>query len=240
MDFNQKKGGNPVVAIGYFFKGIHLLMNSPLRTFVLMPVLINIVLYSAALLLGYYYIADLINQFIPSWLLWLSWMLWPMFFVSFFIAGLFSFTVVANLLASPFYGKLSAKTLVLINGSTEDAPEQPLTKVIHAELNRAGYLLSRAIPLMILSFIPGINVLAPVLWALFGAWGMALEYMAYPMENAGVLFEEQKTLLQRIRFGALGFGGMAALGLALPIVNIIIAPAAVVGATLYVHDIKQG
>ena len=235
----DKKGNNPAVAVGYLFKGLTLLTSKPLRAFILIPILINIVLYSAALLLGYYYISDLINQFIPSWLHWLSWVLWPLFFISFIIAGFFTFTVLANLLAAPFYGKLSAKTLALITGQASATAEQPLAKVMLAEVKRAGYLLSRALPLVILSFIPGVNVLAPFLWALFGAWGMALEYMAYPLENEGVLFLEQKQLVKSIRLGALSFGGVAAMGLTIPVLNIIVAPAAVIGATIYFNAVKK-
>jgi CysZ protein len=235
----DKKGNNPALAIGYLFKGLKLLASSQLRSFIIIPVLINVVLYSVALLLGYYYISDLINQFIPGWLHWLSWILWPLFFISFFIAGFFTFTVLANLLAAPFYGKLSAKTLVLINGQAKETEEQSLVKVIFAELKRAGYLLSCALPLLVLSFIPGVNVLAPFLWALFGAWGMALEYMAYPLENAGVLFSEQKQLVKSIRIGALSFGGVAVMGLTIPLLNIIIAPAAVIGATIYFNDVRK-
>jgi CysZ protein len=235
----DKKGNNPALAIGYLFKGLALLTSAPLRSFIIIPVLINVVLYSAALILGYYYVADLINQFIPSWLHWLNWLLWPLFFISFFIAGFFTFTVLANLLAAPFYGKLSAKTAAIINGQTGAAAEQPLIQVLSAEIKRAGYLLRLALPLLILSIIPGINVIAPFLWALFGAWGMALEYMAYPLENAGVLFTEQKQLVKSIRWGALSFGGIAAMGLAIPILNIIVAPAAVIGATVYVNDMSK-
>ena len=234
----DKKGNNPLLAVGYLLKGLSLLTSTSLRSFILIPILINVVLYSAALTLGYYYISDLINQFIPSWLHWLSWVLWPLFFISFFIAGFFTFTVLANLLASPFYGKLSSKTLVLVSNTVAEAKEQPLPLVVSAELKRATYLLTRAIPLVILSFIPGLNVLAPFLWALFGAWGMALEYCAYPLENAGVLFTEQQQLLKSVRLGALSFGGVAALAITIPLLNILIAPAAVIGATLYVNDIK--
>jgi CysZ protein len=235
----DKKGNNPALAVGYLFKGLKLLASTQLRTFIIIPVLINVVLYSAALFLGYYYISDLINQFIPGWLHWLSWILWPLFFISFFITGFFTFTVLANLLAAPFYGKLSTKTLAIITGQTSASAEQPLTKVMFAELKRAGYLASRAMPLLILSLIPGINVLAPFLWALFGAWGMALEYMAYPLENAGVLFSEQKQLVKSIRWGALSFGGVAAMGLTIPVVNIIVAPVAVIGATVYFNEVRQ-
>jgi len=238
MQFD-KKGNNPVLAIGFLLKGLNLLTSPELRKFIIIPMLINVVLYSAALTLGYFYISDLIDQFIPGWLSWLSWVLWPLFFISFFIAGFFTFTVLANLLAAPFYGKLSAKTLAMVSGKPLSAAEQPLVKVLFAESKRMGYLGTRALPLLVLSIIPGINVIAPFLWALFGAWGMALEYMAYPLENQGVLFSEQKELVKSVRLGALSFGGLAVLGLTIPVLNIIVAPAAVIGATLYVHEIKR-
>jgi CysZ protein len=96
----SKKGNNPVLAAGYFFRGLKLLTDPQLRAFLIIPVLINLVLYSVVLALGYYYVSDLIDQFIPDWLEWLNWVLWPLFFISFFIAGFFSFTVLANLIAA--------------------------------------------------------------------------------------------------------------------------------------------
>jgi CysZ protein len=238
MQFN-KKGNNPVLAVSFLFKGLNLLSSPELRKFIIIPVLINIVLYSAALTLGYFYISDLIDQFIPSWLHWLNWILWPLFFISFFIIGFFTFSLLANILAAPFYGKLSAKTMTMVKGQAAATAEQPLAKVLVAESKRLGYLVTRALPLLILSIIPGINVIAPFLWALFGAWGMALEYLAYPLENQGVLFSEQKELVKSVRLGALSFGGLAVLGLTIPVLNIIVAPAAVIGATLYFNEIKQ-
>ena len=234
----DKKGNNPLLTLGYFFKGLKLLVRPQLRTFLIIPVLINLVLYSVALVLGYIYIEELIARFIPSWLEWLSWILWPLFFISFFIAGFFTFTVLANMLAAPFYGKLAAKTLSLITGQPGAVTEQPLAKVMAAEFRRVGYLATRALPLLLLSIIPGINIIAPFLWALFGAWGMALEYMAYPLENEGVLFSEQKQLLKSLRLGALSFGGITLMGLTLPLLNIVVAPAAVIGATIYMHEVK--
>jgi CysZ protein len=142
------------------------------------------------------------------------------------------------MLAAPFYGKLSAKTLAMVAGQVATA-EQPLPNVLIAETKRLSYFATRALPLLILSIIPGINIAAPLLWALFGAWGMALEYFAYPLENQGVLFAEQKELLKSVRLGALSFGGLAMLGLTIPVFNIIIAPAAVIGATLYFNGVRQ-
>ncbi|TRW92879.1 sulfate transporter CysZ [Candidatus Methylobacter oryzae] len=238
MQFD-KKGNNPVLAVSFLFKGLKLLSSPELRKFVIIPMLINVVLYSAALTLGYFYIADLIDQFIPNWLHWLSWILWPLIFISFFIVIFFTFTVMANLLAAPFYGKLSAKTMAMVSDKAFATAEQPLIKVLFAESKRMVYLLTRALPLLLLSIMPGINVLAPFLWALFGAWGMALEYLAYPLENQGVLFAEQKELVKSVKLGALSFGGLAVLGLTIPVLNVIIAPAAVIGATLYFNEIKR-
>ena len=63
-----------------------------------------------------------------------------------------------------------------------------------------------------------------------------MEYLAYPMEEAGVLFDEQRRILQPGRFGVTAFGGLILLGLAVPLLNIAIPPAAVIGATLYAGE----
>ncbi|MBE0437158.1 MAG: sulfate transporter CysZ [Methylomicrobium sp.] len=236
----SKKGNNPAWAVSCFFRGLRWALKPELRKFIVIPVLINLVLYSAVLVLGYYYVADLIAHFIPDWLSWLSWVLWPLFFLSFFIAGFFTFTIVANVIAAPFYGALSVKSAELITGRKLEIGEHSVNKIILAEFKRFGYLGSRALPLLIVSIIPGINIAAPFLWGLFGAWGAALEYMAYPLENAGLLFSEQRKILKSIRLGSMSFGGITMLGLTLPIVNIIVAPAAVIGATIYVLQAGEG
>jgi CysZ protein len=234
----DKKGNNPALAVSYFVKGLKLLGSKGLRQFLWIPVLINFLLYGIVFVWCYYYLGALIDQMIPTWLHWLRWLLLPLFFTSFFIMAFFTFTLLANLLAAPFYGRLAAKTMSVINGQQSTILEPPVLKVLLAECNRAGYFAIRALPLLIISIIPGLNLIAPVLWALFGAWGMALEYMAYPMENAGILFKDQKRLLGNVRLGALSFGGVAALGLTVPFLNIFVAPAAVIGATIYFYDIK--
>jgi len=81
-------------------------------------VLINVVLYSAALILGYYYVADLINQFIPSWLHWLKLAVMALVFHQLFYSRIFTFTVLANPAGRAFLRQISAKTAAIINGQT--------------------------------------------------------------------------------------------------------------------------
>jgi CysZ protein len=233
-----KKSSNPFIAAGFLLRGMRLLTNPKLRLFILIPILINIVLYSVALALGYYYVNMLIAQFIPESLQWLSWILWPLFFVSFFIAGFFTFTIAANLIASPFYGILSAKTLAVISGRAQIV-EQPVLRVIAAELRRALYIMTRMLPLFILFFIPVINIIASLALTLFGAWCLAMEFMAYPLENEGLLFADQKRLLKTVWPGALTFGALTMIGSTVPLLNIIIGPAAVIGSTIYVHEMRE-
>lgn len=233
------KGKNPVYAVQCLLKGLTMLPRKELRKYLLIPLLINVLLYSSVLVLGYYYMSDLIQQFIPGWLSWLEWILWPLFFVSFLITGFFTFTILANLIAAPFYSHLSARTAELLSGDSIDVVEQPWPKVFLAEIKRAGYLLSRMLPLLILFIIPVVNVVAPIIWALFGAWSMALEFMAYPLENRGLLFSEQKALLKEVRIAGLSFGGLTVLGLSLPIFNLIVSPAAVIGATVYIYNLAE-
>jgi CysZ protein len=233
-----KQGNNPVIAASFLAKGLQLALSSELRRFIIIPILINIVLYSIVLALGYYYVDHLISQSIPSWLHWLNWILYPLFFIVFFVVSFFSFTVLANLIAAPFYGLLASKTLSLISGAAEIV-EQPIMKVLLAEAKRLWYILIRMLPLLILFVIPGINIIASIIWAIFGAWSLAMEFMAYPLENEGLLFLEQKALLKTVRLGALSFGGLTMLGLTLPLLNILIGPAAVVGATVFLYELRE-
>ncbi len=239
LHLNVKKASNPVLAANYFFQGIKYLSRPGLRKFLLIPIFINLILYSAGFALGYYYISGVIEQLIPEWLQWLNWILWPVFFISFFLIVFFSFTLLANLMAAPFYSKLSAHTLSLLTGKSVKIQEQQWPKVVWSEFRRLGYLGLRALPLVFISVIPGVNFIAPILWALFGAWAIALEYMAYPLENEGLLFYEQRQLARSMRFGALGFGGITVAALTMPLLNIIVPPAAVIGATIYIQEMKD-
>ncbi|MCK4841811.1 MAG: sulfate transporter CysZ [Methylococcales bacterium] len=234
-----KKENNPAHIIHCFLKGLKLLTRAELRKYLIIPILINFVLYSVALTLGYFYISDLITQFIPGWLSWLEWLIWPLFFVSFLLIGFFTFTILANLIAAPFYCKLAAKTLEIISGEKQKVEELPISQVLTAELKRIGYLVSRMLPLLILFIIPGINLIAPFLWALFGAWGMGLEFMAYPLENQGLLFDQQKQDAKTRRMGVLSFGGITIVGLSIPVVNLLVAPTAVIGATIYIYELNN-
>ena len=48
-----------------------------------------------------------------------------------------------------------------------------------------------------------------------------------------------KEIAKNRRIGVLSFGGLVLFGLSIPVFNLIVAPAAVIGATIYLHGIKE-
>lgn len=224
-----------IQVISSLWKGLQLLKTPALRPFVLMPLLINFVLYSAAFMLGYFYLNHLVMQMIPDTLHWLTWLIYPLFFVSFCVIGFFTFSMLANLIAAPFYAKLAAKTLDVMGFSLLSAVEPSAIQIWKAELTRLRYSLTHTLPLLILFVIPVVNVIAPIIWLLFSAWCVALEYFGYPLENRGMLFPEQKQTLKTMRVDAVIFGSIILVGQTIPIINIFISPTAVIAATLHIQ-----
>ncbi len=236
---NFKQSNNPVFAVSCLLQGFKLLTHKELRHYVLIPLLINAVIYSGVFILGYYTATNLIHGLIPEWLSWLSWILWPLFYISYFVVAFFTFSLLANLIGSPYYSRIASKTQQILTGVVEKEIAQAWDKVFIGELKRIAYLLLRSIPLLILFMIPVVNLLAPILWAIFASWGIAMEFMAYPLENKGMLFPEQKQFMRKSGIGMLSFGGSIGFGMTLPIINLVIAQAAVIGSTIYVHHVSN-
>ena len=72
-----------------------------------------------------------------------------------------------------------------------------------------------------------------MLWFIFTAWMLALEYIDYPAGNHDLLFSDQKRLISKRRFQSLGFGSIVSIATLTPIANFIVMPTAVIAATIY-------
>lgn len=228
---------NPFTGINQLFQGLKMLTRPGLRRYLLAPVAINIVVFVIIGWIGFSQFDSLLNTFLPesSWLSFLRWLLWPLFALSVLLITFYTFTAVANLIAAPFNSLLSAKVEELLTGNKPPESRRTLQQLIlptiQSELRKLGYFLLRAIPLLLLFVIPGINLLAPFLWLLFSSWFLAIEYADYPLGNHGLDFRSQHDRLKQTRLAALGFGGGVTLLMMIPILNFAAMPAAVVGAT---------
>jgi len=227
--------------LAWFLAGYRALLTPGLRRWVILPVLINTLLFAALLALASAWFAHFTDQLLPPVWDWLRWLLWPLFAIVAAIFVFYTFTLVANFIGAPFNSKL-AYELARLRGHTPPINEfsqglwPAMRAALFGELNKLFYYLRWLIPLLILSFVPVLNLLAPLLWPLFGAWMLVIEYADYPLGNQGLDPAAQRRWLAQRRAQALGFGACTLGAMLIPIVNLAVMPAAVAGATLFWLD----
>lgn len=230
----------------YFFQGFSIISDKAIRPYVLIPIFVNIVLL--ILLWGWmihemdHWLAKL-DQIIPAWLLWLNFLIWPLFILMLFVITAYCFSLLANWIASPFLGLLSERVQLLLNG--DPVPEiswgqiiVELPSIIGRQLRLVLYYIPRAILLVIIMFIPGLNTISGLLWFCFGAWMLSIQYLDYPLDNNQKSYRELMRFAKKHRWDSFTFGVCAMVGTMIPVVNLFVIPAAVAGATALYVDTK--
>lgn len=233
--------GNIAQGADYLIRGAKLLPHPALRMFVLIPLLVNILIFGSLIGIGFSFLADMMDAMltrIPSWLDFIQWILWPLIGITVSLITGYLFTAVALVIASPFNSLLSEKAEELVTGQSVNSLEgfgpalMEVPRSILRELLKLLYYIPMALFVLIASIIPGINALAPVLWFLLGAWMMSIQFIDYPVDNHQMSFSDVKAAARSRRLSSMGFGGLVALCAGIPVVNFFVVPAAVVGATL--------
>jgi CysZ protein len=233
---------NFATGAGYVIRGAKLLTHKNLRLFVIIPLLVNIIIFGSLIGVGLNFLdaqMERLMGWIPEWLDFIEWILWPIIGLAFSLMTGYVFTALAILIASPFNALLAEKAEELITGQEVDSLEGlgaallAVPRGILRELYKLLYYLPMFVFVLIITFIPVINAVSPILWFLLGAWMMSLQFVDYPMDNHQLTFADVKEAIRTRRFSALGFGGVVALCASIPIVNFFVVPSAVVGATLF-------
>ena len=236
---------------GHVLEGFRLIRRPGIRRYVLIPLLINILLFGGVIYWGWGELDRVqrwLDQQLPQWLAWLDILIWPLFVLTALAVVFYLFTPVANLVGAPFNSflaerlerDLGGEAVEVSGGGGLGSLMGEALRALWSELRKLIYLILWSIPLLILFVIPVVNLAAPVLWTLFGAWMLAIEYVDYPMGNHGMTFPQERALLRKNRPLALGFGGGLLLLTMIPIVNFLAMPVGVAGATsLWVKRLKS-
>ncbi|MBV7315543.1 sulfate transporter CysZ [Shewanella sp. NIFS-20-20] len=221
-------------------QGFELIRQPGLRTFVIIPLLINILLFAVGFYFGLEHLnrvfADL-SAWLPESLSWLNVILWPLAVLSLVVVMAFTFSAVMNWLAAPFNGLLAEKTEALLTGkplNTGGAIDtvKDVPRMLGREWMKLKYYLPRALLLLLLFLVPLIGqTLAPIIWFLFSAWMMAVQYCDYPFDNHKVAFQDMRFALRQTKGSSMSFGATVTLFAMIPIVNFIVMPVAICGAT---------
>ena len=225
------------------YQGARLLWHPWVRWLVLTPLLINILLFSSLTWLVGQWLADwlqTIMSHIPDWLHWLMWLIWLLFMVLALVIYAFSFTLLANLIGSPFYGLLAERILFMERGDTSG---QPTTALLHTawqsflrQLQLLSYFVPRTIGIgllaVVISFVPALNLLAPLIAGAWAAWSLSIQYLDYGADIDRVGFNDFVKRGRDNRWQEMSFGLTVLLASAIPLLNILVLPAAVIGGTL--------
>ncbi len=232
----------------YLTAGFKMIMRPGLRMFVLLPLSINIAVFFGLIYFAVQRFNGWVAQLMPSlpnWLSFLDYLLWPLFVALVLLMIFFTFTTIANLIASPFNSFLAEKVEIVARGEDHFPPFSwaellaMVPRTMAREMRKLGYFLPRALGLLILSLIPGVNIIAAPLWVVFNIWMMAVQYIDYPADNNKVSWTVMLEWLRSKRWLSLGFGGITYLALMVPLFNLIAMPAAIAGATLLWVDHRK-
>ncbi|WP_447073048.1 sulfate transporter CysZ [Shewanella indica] len=226
--------------VNYFLQGFSLIKQPGLRSFVFIPLMINLLLFAGVI---YFAIGQLGNVFawlegqLPDYLSWLNVILWPLAIITLLVLLSFIFSSVMNWLAAPFNGLLAEKVEQLLTGKPINTGGtldliKDLPRILGREWQKLVYYLPRAILILLLFFIPVIGqTVFPVVWFIFSAWMMSIQYCDYPFDNHKVAFKEMKFALKNTKGSSMSFGAAVTLFSMIPIVNFIVMPVAICGAT---------
>jgi len=236
LNLNELKSG-----FHYFVMGWHFITQKGLRRFVIMPIALNTVLLSGLFWLFITQISQAIDwtmSFIPDWLSFLSVILLVLSIGSILLFFYFAFTTLSGFIAAPFNGLLAEKVEKMLTGEAVNDDGfaeimKDVPRMLNREWQKLWYSLPKFVGLFLLSFIPVIGqTIIPVLTFLFTCWMMAIQYCDYPFDNHKISFGIMKNALGERRTESLTFGALITLCTALPIVNLVVIPVAVCGATV--------
>ncbi len=232
----------------YPFRAGHFLIANPrLLLYVLVPFLINTVVFAGAVWFGLDFFEETVTAMLPQGEAWywvvLYYFLWVVAVIATVVICFFLFAVVGNLIASPFNDLLSEKTEALLTGMRSDEPFRLgafLRESLHIlldDLLKIAAFVAGMLVLFVLFLLPAVG---PALYALLSAIWTALflvvEYTGFIFSRHKLTFRDQRQFIRQRKFASLGFGLGALCLLAIPFLQFFTIPLGVIGAVHFWYD----
>lgn len=153
-----------------------------------------------------------------------------------------SFTVIAQIIGQPFYERISDRIEHQL-GSVPAGADAPWWRSFPRASLESALLLALTLactaPLFVLGLLPVLGqTVVPVAQALVAGFFLAVELLAIPLERRGLHLAGRLRFVWRHRAQTLGFGVTAFLLFLVPLMNVLVMPGAVVGATLLVRRLS--
>lgn len=233
--------------LSFLYRGLKAALAPPCRPYVIVPVVINLALFALGGWLLYAWLAAWVDRLL-GWVPFIHG--WCVTFISGLLIsallalGCYAFSTAATLLAAPFYGLLAERAeryfsgVPLPDGGWGDLIRD-LPRICARELHKQCYYWLRALLCFIIFFIPVLDLAAPILWLMLNAWMGCLQYCDYTYDNHKVPFH---LMLRDLHASALStgtFGLIVSAALCVPLLNLLVPPAAVCAGTLYYLGMRR-
>lgn len=234
-------------AIKYLFDGIKLSLSKECRMYVIIPIIVNFVILFSLGYTTFNYISGLISDIFktfPEFLIFLAYIITAIIGLLIGFVSCYIFSTVATIIASPFYGLLADKVEMKLNGTQSDDMSlfdiiKDIPRIIKREARKQLFFLPLAFLGLIIYFVPVINILAPIYWFLLTAWMGSLQYTDYAYDNHKISFSDMQKDLKSNKLSTFTMGAFIAFALCIPVLNLIIPPAAVCAGTKYYLSLQK-
>jgi CysZ protein len=221
-----------------------------LLKFLAIPFTINLLIFSLSVYFGLDLFQGILETYAPSTDVWygmiLYYLAWTVAMLLTTVTVFFTFTVVGNLIASPFNELLSEHTEALKVGRQPDERFsvgrfwKEAKHAIFTEVKKLSVFVSVMLLLFGINLIPGIgSMVYAVLAPLFTLFFLAVEYLAFVLMRKQLSFSQQRRYITKRPVLMAGFACSIFCLLAIPFVQFFCIPLAVVGATLLWCDFPR-
>lgn len=256
--------------IQFFFQGFRLILEPGLKRYIVIPIIFNALLLIIIFAGLYFFLFHNLAHFLanyPKWVMalfgWLFWLFYS--FITLMVSTLV-FTLLTNIIASPFYGLLAeaaAKILsadktgdnASVNENEGNDPGNNNSNVNNSWLKTALVIAPRTLAregrkllyflpwlfiCLLLLFFPFAWPIFPFVWWAVLTWVLAIQYIDYQPDNQQIPFKNVLALLQQNMLIIFGFGTMVSLAMMIPLANLFVPPAAVAGGTALWLFLQRG
>ncbi|MCK5912598.1 MAG: EI24 domain-containing protein [Desulfuromusa sp.] len=221
-----------------------------LLKYLAIPFFINLLVFSLTVYFGLDLFQGMLETYAPSTDVWygvlLYYLAWTVALLLTTVVVFFSFTVIGNLIASPFNELLSEQAEVLISGTQNEESFslrrfwQESRVAIVVEIKKLSVFVVCMVLLSGLNFIPVIgSLIYAILAPIFTIFFLVVEYMAFVLMRKQLSFAEQRRYIFKHPILMFGYGCGVFCMLAIPFVQFFCIPLAVVGATLLWCDFPR-
>src|SRR3989338_9911458 len=222
------------------FQGIRFLFKFPsLLRLALIPFLINILLFIGLIFTLYKNFEPLIALLITKPETWYWVVLYYIFYavalVLLLILGTLILCLIGNILASPFHEWIAQKVKTIVKGDVIDAPFsfafalKEFRRIFVTQCKKLSLIVILVLFSLFLVLIPGAGIF---LSGFISLLLLTLQFMDFPFEIERLSFSQQLHFFFHSFFAWIGFGLAISCLLTIPLLNLLVLPVGVIGASL--------